>query len=191
MEKESNMKRYMAVMFATGFSISLCAQVAYSEPLVELDACELGEFSEQMECEDGLIWELSAAENVLEAESSAESVLEAESSAETAGFPSWSCRGGYTQRGARLCMTGRRGPHSYANAAALCRHIRGRVANYEDWRYAILFDTYTSQAPVGWWLGPITADNKALYVNLPRPGDFDGEANRFGSRYYACAHDVF
>ena len=44
-------------------------------------------------------------------------------------------------------------------------------------------------APVGWWLGPITADNRALFVNSPNIGDFDGETSRFDLRNFACAHD--
>jgi hypothetical protein len=95
---------------------------------------------------------------------------------------------GYVSVGARLCMTGPQGPRSFANAAALCKTIFGRVADYGDWRYRILFgDAFP--APVSWWLGPITADNTALFVNLPNTGDFDGESSRFTLRDFACAHD--
>jgi hypothetical protein len=95
---------------------------------------------------------------------------------------------GYFQVGPRLCMTGLRGPTSYGNAEAVCKTSMGRVADYSDWRYRILFGDGIA-AQVGWWLGPITGDNLALFVNLPNTGDFDGETNRFESRFYACAHD--
>ena len=45
-------------------------------------------------------------------------------------FPSTSCRSGYFQVGLRLCMTGRRGPESFANAMASCQRSFGRVADY-------------------------------------------------------------
>ena len=105
------------------------------------------------------------------------------------GFPAGSCRAGYTQYGARLCMRDGApgGKRTYANAAAYCRVYRGRVATYEDWRYAIL---YAGKSPfVGDWLGLITDDNTALFVNKSDDGDFDGETSRFDSRYFFCAHD--
>jgi hypothetical protein len=98
------------------------------------------------------------------------------------------CRPGYFQQGSGLCMTGERGPNSFTNAVIDCMDIFGRVADYHDWRYRI-FRGDGVAAPVGWWLGPMTADNVALFVNLPNIGDFDGETSRFDSRSYACAHD--
>ena len=103
-------------------------------------------------------------------------------------FQSSACRPGYVQQGSRLCMTGARGPASFANAEVDCQDIFGRVAGYKDWRYRI-FRGDGIAAPVGFWLGPITADNVALFVNLPNIGDFDGETSRFDSRFYVCAHD--
>jgi hypothetical protein len=103
--------------------------------------------------------------------------------------PSTTCRPGYAQQGFRLCMTGSRGPASFANAFLDCMDSGGRVANYHDWRYRI-FRGDGVPGPVGWWLGPITADNTALYVNLPNVADFDGETSRFDLRNYACAHDL-
>jgi hypothetical protein len=70
-------------------------------------------------------------------------------------------------------MTGSRGPASFANAFLDC-----------------MFRGDGLPGPVGWWLGPITADNTALYVNLPNVADFDGETSRFDLRNYACAHDL-
>jgi hypothetical protein len=103
--------------------------------------------------------------------------------------PSATCRPGYIQQGFRLCITGSRGPASFANAFLDCMDSGGRVANYHDWRYRI-FRGDGLPGPVGWWLGPITADNTALYVNLPNVADFDGETSRFDLRNYACAHDL-
>ena len=104
------------------------------------------------------------------------------------GIPKGVCRLGYAQQGARLCMTGTRGPNTYTNAVFDCMENFGRLADYNDWRYRI-FRGDGVAAPVGFWLGPITADNLALFVNLPNVADFDGETSRFDSRSYVCAHD--
>jgi hypothetical protein len=103
-------------------------------------------------------------------------------------FPQGVCRAGYAQQGARLCMTGGRGPNTFANALVDCQDIFGRIANYGDWRYR-RFRGDGVLAPVGWWLGPMTADNQALFVNAANEADFEGETSRFDSRPYACAHD--
>ena len=107
------------------------------------------------------------------------------------GFPQGSCRAGYFNFGPRLCMrdaAGLFGAQTYANAAAYCRSIHGRVATYEDWRYNILFGTGSGPF-VGDWLGQITADNTALYVNSTDTGDFEAVTGRFNSRFFFCAHD--
>jgi len=103
--------------------------------------------------------------------------------------PGIACRAGYAQQSSRLCMTGSRGPASFANAFLDCMDSGGRVANYHDWRYRI-FKGDGQPSPVGWWLGGITADNTALYANLANVADFDGETSRFDIRNYACAHDL-
>ncbi len=77
---------------------------------------------------------------------------------------------------------------SFANAMAICQLISGRVADYGDWRYRQLFGDGVS-APVSWWLGPITGDDQALYVNSTNDNNFDGVTSRFDTRSYACAHD--
>ena len=136
-----------------------------------LSACDKGQVSRQGACED--------PEEVVQA---------SEEAAPQHGIPSGSCRFGYGQQGSRLCMTGLRGPNSFANAMIDCMDLSGRVADYHDWRYR-RFRGDGVAAPVGWWLGPITADNRALFVNLPNDADFDGETSRFDSRFYACAHD--
>jgi hypothetical protein len=107
------------------------------------------------------------------------------------GIPKKNCRTGfgYAQQGTFLCMTGQRGPASFANAMLDCMDLAGRVADYHDWRYRT-FRGDGAQAPVGWWLGGITADNTALFVNQANAADFDGETSRFDSRPYACAHDL-
>jgi hypothetical protein len=107
----------------------------------------------------------------------------------TSDVPNSTCRPGYLQQGNWLCMTGARGPASLANAFLDCMDSGARVANYHDWRYRI-FRGDGVPGPVGWWLGPITADNTALFVNSTNVGDFDGETSRFDSRNYACAHDL-
>jgi len=108
----------------------------------------------------------------------------------TRGVPAGTCRSGYSQQGFWLCMTSSRGPASFANAMLDCRDSGGRVADYHDWRCRI-FRGDGTRAPVGWWLGPITADNTALFVNQANVGDYDGETSRFDSRNYACAHNLF
>ena len=95
------------------------------------------------------------------------------------------CPSGYFRVGTNLCMTGALGPDSFANAMAVCQSMGGSVANYGSWRYRILFGDGVG-APVDWWLGPITADDRALFVNSTDTGNFDGETSRFDSRFYAC-----
>src|SRR5690349_16481037 len=96
--------------------------------------------------------------------------------ASKADVPSITCRPGYLQEGYWLCMSGARGPASFANAVLDCMDSGGRVANYHDWRYR-QFRGDGVAAPVGWWLGGITADNVALFVNQTNSADFDGETN--------------
>jgi hypothetical protein len=96
------------------------------------------------------------------------------------------CPGGFYRVGATLCMTGAMGPDSFANAMAVCQYYGAAVANYGAWRYRILYGDGVA-APQEWWLGPITADDRALYVNSTNVGNFDGETSRFDSRYYACS----
>ena len=86
-------------------------------------------------------------------------------------------------------MTGYRGVAQYDNAALYCEDIGGRVADVNDWRYRIYRGDGLS-APVGWWFGPRTGDNSALFANSSKRGDPDGEASVFDSRGYACAHDL-
>lgn len=96
------------------------------------------------------------------------------------------CPAGFYRVGATLCMTGAMGPDSFANAMAVCQYYGAAVANYGAWRYRILYGDGVA-APQEWWLGPMTADDRALYVNSTNTGNFDGETSRFDSRYYACS----
>jgi len=96
------------------------------------------------------------------------------------------CPAGFFRVGTNLCMTGALGPDSFANALAVCQSLGGTVAGYGAWRYRILFGDGV-MPPVGYWLGPITADNVALFVNQAVPSDFDGETNRFEIRNYVCS----
>jgi hypothetical protein len=104
------------------------------------------------------------------------------------GIPAAACRAGYVQQGTRLCMTGTQTATSFTNAQLRCMDIRGRVADYHDWRYRI-FRGDGLPAPVGFWLGEITDDNAALFVNSNNVGDFDGQGSRFDTRGFVCAHD--
>jgi hypothetical protein len=96
------------------------------------------------------------------------------------------CPGGFFRVGTTLCMTGTMSADSFANAMAICQSLGASVAGYGPWRYRILFGDGV-MPPVGFWLGPITADNTALFVNQAVPGDFDGETSRFDIRNYACS----
>jgi hypothetical protein len=107
----------------------------------------------------------------------------------SAGVPSSTCRPGYTQQGFRLCMSGARPAVQYDNAALYCQDEGARVADLIDWRYRIFRGDGLS-APVGFWFGPRTGDDRALFANSSNPGNPDGEASVFDSRGYACAHDL-
>jgi hypothetical protein len=115
-------------------------------------------------------------------------VAESSSAAAIAGNPPppKACASGYFPVGPTLCMTGALGPDSFANALAVCQSLSGKVAGYGDWRYRILFGDGVA-APQEWWLGPITADDRALFVNSTNVGNFDGETSRFEIRSYACS----
>ncbi|MBA2590908.1 MAG: hypothetical protein M3495_04975 [Pseudomonadota bacterium] len=102
-------------------------------------------------------------------------------------FPAASCQPGYFQVGARLCMSGTRGPNSFEGAMAFCQDSKSRVADYSDWFYRIT--RFGGALPVGFWIGTHTADNRALFINRSDIGDFDGETSRFDSRFFVCAHD--
>ena len=69
-----------------------------------------------------------------------------------------------------------------------CLSRKGRVADYADWRYAV---TRAFVAlPDGEWIGQLTADNLALFINFPTiPTDFEGEGPKFTSRPYHCVRE--
>lgn len=162
----------MALLFSidgTPLSTAAAAAAESRAPAPALSACQKGQVGQGGRCADANVAARAAPDH---------------------GVPAVSCRPGYFPVGARLCMTGAQPAASFANAMLLCMDIFGRVADYHDWRYRNQRGDGIG-APVGWWLGPITADNTALFVNLPGAGDFDGETNRFELRNYACAHDRF
>jgi hypothetical protein len=103
-------------------------------------------------------------------------------------FPNPTCRGGYFPVGPRLCMSGPFAADTLTNAMAVCQAVFGRVTEYGDWRYRRLFGD-GGVAPVGIWLGHLTADNRGLFVNSSDTGDFEAETSRFEVRSYICAHD--
>jgi hypothetical protein len=85
-------------------------------------------------------------------------------------------------------MSGTRGPEQYDNAAIYCQDEGARVADLNDWRYRRFRGDGVS-APVGFWFGPRTGDDRALFANSSNIGNPDGEASVFDSRSYSCAHD--
>ncbi len=126
--------------------------------------------------------------------------------AQAGAFPSSSCQPGYFQQGPRLCMTAFRQAgtaataiqnptvQTFQNAEIDCQDIKGRVSDYNDWRYrrfrgdGVL--VFTDGA--GTWLGPRTGDNLALFANgqfATPANDFDGESSVFATRFYTCSHD--
>ncbi len=105
------------------------------------------------------------------------------------GVPVSTCPSGYPQQGFRLCMSGGRPAVQYDNAALYCQDEGARVADVIDWRYRIFRGDGLS-APVGFWFGPRTGDDHALYANSSNPGNPDGEASVFDSRGYVCARDL-
>jgi hypothetical protein len=115
------------------------------------------------------------------------------------GVPANSCRTGFfpqppPPQAPKLCMSGLKLPTNFVDAATNCQFDRARVADYVDWRFRFIHGDHFP-APVGIWLGPITADNRALFVNKTEsptaPTDIDGETSRSELRRYACAHDRF
>lgn len=108
---------------------------------------------------------------------------------EGSGVPRSTCRPEYAQQGFWLCMTGARGFAQFDNATIYCQDIGGRVADVSDWRYRI-FRGDGVPAPIGWWLGTRTGDDRALFVNSSNVGNFDGEAAVTDNRNFACVHDL-
>jgi len=117
--------------------------------------------------------------------------------------PAFACRGGYFAQGTRLCMSGFQGPDNFRSAELRCTDMLGRVSDTNDWRYRRFrgdgVPVFT--AGVGTWLGPRTADDKALFANgqsaapdQAPPGNqdsqnFDGESSVFTPRFFTCSHD--
>jgi hypothetical protein len=161
----------MALVFSIGGTLLSTTAAESRTQTGALSACQKGQVGQDGRCTDS------------------NAVVQA-TPAPDHGVPAVLCRAGYFPIGTRLCMTAARPAASFANAMLFCMDLSGRVADYHDWRYRNQRGDGVG-APVGWWLGPITADNTALFVNLPGAGDFDGETSRFDSRFYACAHDRF
>jgi len=86
-------------------------------------------------------------------------------------------------------MSAARAAQQYDNAVVLCQDEGGRVADVHDWRYRIFRGDGVS-APVNFWFGPRTGDDRALFANSSNVGNPDGEGSVFDSRGYACAHDL-
>jgi hypothetical protein len=86
-------------------------------------------------------------------------------------------------------MSGARAAEWYENAVIYCQDEGGRVADLNDWRYRVFRGDGVS-APVNFWFGPRTGDDRALFANSSNPNNSDGEASVFDIRGYACAHDL-
>jgi hypothetical protein len=165
------MRAALGLVMAACIASGMFWQAVQARPL---EACEEGQVSQDSECVD--------QDHVMQPSEEGEAL---------SAFPSGSCRSGYYQQGSRLCMTAARGPRTFPEAMFDCKVNFGRVADYSDWYYRY-WRGDGIRAPYGWWLGPITADDRALYVNNPNTTEqvnFEGEAPRNDSRYYACAHD--
>lgn len=124
--------------------------------------------------------------------------VDAADAAADASFPATSCRSGYRQVSARLCISVNvLNAATYANAMVYCRDRRGRVANYGDLRYLYVRSGLDSAYnPRGRWIGNIIGDDRVLcgnksitFNNDPDIGNFEGTCKRFDKRNYWCAHD--
>lgn len=115
-----------------------------------------------------------------------------------AGFPTSSCRPGFRQAGARLCIsTNVQNADRFDQAVHFCRDQRARVATYGDLFYLYVHSgldaTYN---PNGKWIGNIVGDddvfvgNRSItFNNDPDMWNFEGVGKKWDSRNYWCAHD--
>jgi hypothetical protein len=116
----------------------------------------------------------------------------------SSGFPTSSCRSGFRQAGARLCIsTNAQNATRYDAAAYRCRAKRARVATYEDLIYLYVYTSLdATYNPSGKWIGNMVGndavmygDKSITYNNDPDIWNFEGVANKSNSRSYWCAHD--
>ena len=114
------------------------------------------------------------------------------------GFPTGSCRMGFVQRGARLCISNQvQGARTYQNASVHCRGLRSHVCTYDDLAY--IYASTTADAtydPNGRWIGNMTGDDQVLCGNRavtsnndPDIMNFENSCNKNNSRAYWCCHD--
>lgn len=115
-----------------------------------------------------------------------------------ASFPAASCRAGFVQEGARLCIVENTHPAAtWMTAISTCRNQFSRLCTYEDLTYLYLNSNNDAEYnPMGKWLGDTSGNNYALYgdrtVNINNDPDiynFDGYAYRTDPRAYWCCHD--
>jgi hypothetical protein len=117
--------------------------------------------------------------------------------APSGGFPAATCRAGFTQRGARMCISALQNARTYQNATLQCRGIRSHVCTYADLAY--VYDQTAADAaynPDGRWIGNIVADDQVLCGNRtinmnndPDEPNFEGTCNKNNVRAYWCCHD--
>jgi len=121
-----------------------------------------------------------------------------EDASDLADFPASTCRAGFRQAGARLCIsTNVHNARTFANAQTFCRDRRSNVASYSDLRYLYVRSGLdAAYNPSGRWIGNVVDDDRALcgnrsitFNNDPDIANFEGECSRFDSRNFWCAHD--
>jgi hypothetical protein len=113
-------------------------------------------------------------------------------------IPAASCRTGFRQAGARLCIsTNTQNAAPYRTATVRCRDRFARVCTYEDLTYLYYRTTLdASYSPNGRWIGNMVADDNVLCGNRsipsndhPNIANFEGTCNKADSRAYWCCHD--
>ncbi|NJO17168.1 MAG: hypothetical protein HC877_15920 [Thioploca sp.] len=106
------------------------------------------------------------------------------------------CASNYKKVGSRLCISSNlydSARYRYAEYDCRQKHSGGRVADSADY-FAVQSElgdeSFNNYAIKGIWLGPRIADDQALYLNLVRWWDMDGQTSVFDFRYYRYAYDL-
>ena len=127
-----------------------------------------------------------------------ETLAEEKALTAAAGFPTATCRSGFRQAGARLCISSTtQNAARYEVASYRCRAKRARVATYEDLMYLYVYTSLdATYSPNGKWIGNIVGDDRVLFGNRSITSNnhsniwnFEGVADKGNSRTYWCAHD--
>lgn len=112
------------------------------------------------------------------------------------GFPTSSCRSGFSSPLTRICTTPLRSSTGYLSAQLSCRSSRSRVCTREDYFYIYSGPNAGQYNANGRWLGNTVGDDQALCGNRDvtsqfdsRKFNFDGTCNVGNSKQYRCCHD--